>query len=81
MSAEDWLQNSAYALDVAGIRDPKIYLSGILSKLPEGLLCKTRAELARREISADQLTFEKLKTVLCELTKKSPLEYERKLTN
>ena len=81
MSAEDWLQNSAYALDVAGIRDPKIYLSGILSKLPEGLLCKTRAELARREISADQLTFEELKTVLCELTKKSPLEYERKLTN
>ena len=81
MSAEDWLLNSSYALDVAGIRDPKIYLSGILSKLPDGLLCKTRAELARREISADQLTFEELKSVLITLTQKSPLEYERKLKN
>ena len=81
MSAADWLLNASYTLDIAGVRDPKIYLSGIMSKLPENLLGKTRAELSRREITPEKLTFEELKTVLCELTKKSPLEYERKLSN
>ena len=81
MSAADWLLNASYTLDIAGVRDPKIYLSGIMSKLPENLLGKTRAELSRREITPEKLTFEELKNVLCELTKKSPLEYERKLSN
>ena len=81
MPTADWLLNASYTLDIAGVRDSKIYLSGIMSKLPENLLGKTRAELSRREITPEKLTFEELKTVLCELTKKSPLEYERKLSN
>ena len=48
MSAADWLLNASYTLYITGVRDPKIYLSGIMSKLPENLLGKTRAELSRR---------------------------------
>ena len=55
MPTADWLLNASHTLDIAGVRDPKIYLSGIMSKLPENVLGKTRAELSRREITPEKL--------------------------